>query len=74
MVYYEEKYPNLLFAKDGEIYDFDGKKAVVIGGAYSVDKYYRLRNYMPWFESEQPTEEIKHYVANHSLHSIVQGG
>ena len=62
MVYYEEKYPNLLFAKDGEIYDFDGKKAVVIGGAYSVDKYYRLRNYLPWFESEQPTEEIKHYV------------
>lgn len=36
-VYYEEEYPDLLFAKDGEIYDFDGKRGIVIGGAYSVD-------------------------------------
>ena len=57
-VYYEEAYPNLLFAKDGEIYDFDGKKAVVIGGAYSVDKFTRDI----WFDTEQPTEEIKAYV------------
>ncbi len=62
IVYYEEEYPNLLFAKDGEIYDFDGKKAIVIGGAYSIDKYYRLRNGLAWFESELPTEEIKDYV------------
>ena len=38
-VYYEEKYPNILFAKDGEIYDLDGRKTIVIGGAYSVDKF-----------------------------------
>ncbi|MGN1147241.1 MAG: metallophosphoesterase, partial [Lachnospiraceae bacterium] len=62
IVYYEEDYPNLLFAKDGEIYDFDGKKAIVIGGAYSIDKYYRLLNGLPWFESELPTDEIKKYV------------
>ena len=37
-VYYEEEYPNLLFAKDGEIYNFNNKKVLVIGGAYSVDK------------------------------------
>ena len=42
-VYCEDEYPNLLFAKDGEIYDLNGKKAIVIGGAYSVDKYVRLR-------------------------------
>ena len=35
VVYYEPEFPNILFAKDGEIYDFDGKKALVIGGAYS---------------------------------------
>ena len=40
-VYFEEQYPNLLFAMDGEIYNIDGKKTIVIGGAYSVDKYYR---------------------------------
>lgn len=62
VVYYEEAYPNLLFAKDGEIYDFDGKKAIAIGGAYSIDKWYRLRNGLPWFESELPTDEMMEYV------------
>ncbi len=62
LVYYEECYPNLLFAKDGEIYDFDGKKAIAIGGAYSVDKWYRLSHGMAWFETEQPSDEIKEYV------------
>lgn len=62
VVYYEAEYPNLLFAKDGEIYDFDGKKAIAIGGAYSIDKYYRLMRGLPWFQSELPTDEIKNYV------------
>ena len=38
-VYIEDEYPNLLFAKDGEVYDLDGHKTLVIGGAYSVDKW-----------------------------------
>lgn len=62
IVYYEQAYPDLLFAKDGEIYDLDGKKAVVIGGAYSIDKYYRLEKGYPWFPDEQPSDEIKIYV------------
>lgn len=62
IVYWEEEYPNLLFAKDGEIYDFEGRQCLVIGGAYSIDKAYRLRNGLPWFETEQPSEEIKDYV------------
>lgn len=33
-----------------------------IGGAYSIDKYYRIRNGLPWFETEQPDEAIKEYV------------
>ena len=61
-VLYEEDYPNILFAQDGEIYNFAGKKAIVIGGAYSVDKYYRVSGGAPWFESEQPDEWIKDYV------------
>ena len=28
-VWYEEEYPNILFAKDGEIYDFDGKNVLL---------------------------------------------
>lgn len=34
VVWYEEAYPNILFAKDGEIYDIEGTKHLVIGGAY----------------------------------------
>ena len=42
IVYWEEDYPNLLFAKDGEIFDLDGKQTIVIGGAYSIDKMIRV--------------------------------
>lgn len=59
IVFYEEKYPNILFAKDGEIYNINGKKCLVIGGAYSVDKFYRLRMGWHWFEDEQPSENLK---------------
>ncbi len=62
VVLHEPDYPNLLFARDGEVYDFGGKKALVMGGAYSVDKYYRLASGLPWFASEQPDEAIKSQV------------
>ncbi len=61
-VWYEDEYPNILFAKDGEIYDFNGYSCIAIGGAYSVDKFYRLARGWAWFENEQPSEEIKSYV------------
>ena len=61
-VWYEEAYPNVLFAKDGEIYEIEGTKHLVIGGAYSVDKFYRLRRGFGWWEDEQPNGEIKQYV------------
>lgn len=32
---------------------------LVIGGAYSVDKYYRVSMGWNWFASEQPDEKIK---------------
>lgn len=62
IVYYEKDYPNILFAKDGEIYDFNNKKVLVIGGAYSVDKYFRLARGYNWYKSEQPDEKIKNKV------------
>ncbi|MBE5850291.1 MAG: metallophosphoesterase [Lachnospiraceae bacterium] len=62
IVYVEDDYPDLMFAKDGEIFDIDGYKTIVIGGAYSVDKFYRLERGYQWFADEQPTEETKAYV------------
>lgn len=62
IVYVHPDFPNQLFAKDGEIYNLNDKSVIVIGGAYSVDKDYRLSRHIPWFESEQPSDEIKAYV------------
>ena len=72
-VWYEGEYPNILFAKDGEIYDFDGRKCIVIGGAYSVDKFYRLAMGWHWFPDEQPSPEIKRRVEEQlaSVHYMV---
>lgn len=61
-VWYEEAYPKLLFAKDGEVYHLEGLDYLVIGGAYSVDKYYRLARGYGWWEDEQPSVEIKRAV------------
>lgn len=58
-VYAEEEFPNLLFAKDGEVYDLEGYRVIAIGGAYSVDKWYRLQRDLHWFPDEQPSDAIK---------------
>ena len=58
----DEEHPNILFAEDGEIYDLDGKKALAIGGAYSVDKFYRLQRGFGWWADEQPSELTKRKV------------
>jgi len=61
-VYIEDTFPNLLFAKDGEIFNLEGQQSIVIGGAYSVDKYYRLQCGLRWFADEQPSLLIKEHV------------
>ena len=61
-VLYEEDYPNILFPVDGDIFELEGNKCIVIGGAYSVDKFYRLRNGYNWWPDEQPSPTIKEYV------------
>lgn len=57
----EEKYSNILFPFDGKMV-INGKKFLVMGGAYSIDKYYRLSRGARWFESEQMSENTKNYI------------
>ena len=61
-VWVQKEYPNLKFAKDGEIFLMNGLRCIVIGGAYSVDKEYRLLRGAGWWEDEQPSQEIKKFV------------
>lgn len=62
-VWREAAYPNIRYLMDGHAYLFNGHPTLVIGGAYSVDKWYRL-SHMPkdaewtgWFKDEQLTPE-----------------
>ena len=57
--YIEPKFPNIFYAKNGSEYVIEGNKFLVLGGAYSVDKWYRLNNKFIWFSDEQMTEEEK---------------
>ena len=61
-ILYEPQYPNLLFAVDGEVYRFAGTDCLVVGGAYSTGKEYRLVKGLGWWPDEQPSPEIKAYV------------
>ena len=61
-VFMELEYPNILFAKDAEIYDFASNSVMVIGGAYTIDKEYHLMYGHHWFKDEQPSEETKNKI------------
>ena len=61
-VFMEDTVPNLLFARDGELYGLDGLRTLVVGGAYSVDKFYRLSRGWSWFADEQPDDDVKRRV------------
>ena len=55
-VYLEYDYPKIRYLSDGAIYFINDKRTLVLGGAYSVDKFYRLMNHWTWFENEQMTQ------------------
>lgn len=69
-VYFEEEYPNILYFKDGGNYIINGLRVLVIGGAYSVDKFYRLARFPKdakwtgWFKDEQLTKEEMQSISN----------
>lgn len=69
LVHFEDAFPKILFAQDGEIFKLNKKECIVIGGAYSIDKFYRLYMKHPWFKDEQPSEEIKQYVESNLMHT-----
>lgn len=61
-VFVQQAFPNILFARDGSVFEFGDTKWLVAGGAYSVDKYWRLITGNHWFPEEQPSDEIKEDV------------
>lgn len=58
----QPEFPNQLFALDGEVYELNGQSCIAIGGAYSIDKEYRLMRGGGWWPDEQPSAAIKRKV------------
>lgn len=64
-VYMQPKWPQIRYFKDWGIYTLGKYKVAVIGGAYSVDKWFRLERGAVWFENEQlDTEEMIAAIAD----------
>lgn len=81
-VYMETEFPHIRYLMDGGTYIIDGKSTLVIGGAYSVDKYWRLKGkpedtaeWTGWFKDEQLTEtemiEIARNIYNASYDMVL---
>ena len=68
--YIEEEYPNIFYAKNGEVYNIENNTFLVLGGAYSVDKWYRLEKGYKWFADEQMTEEEKQNFWNKNITKV----
>lgn len=62
-VYYELKYPNIRYFTMWGAYQINDWKVAVIGGAYSIDKEYRLSRKWQWFDDEQLTTEERQACA-----------
>lgn len=52
-VWVEDDYPHIRYFCEWGLYEIQGLTTLVIGGAYSVDKFYRLERGFRWFENEQ---------------------
>lgn len=67
---YQDPHCHLLrYFQDGGIYTINGYRVLTIGGAYSVDKYWRLQNaksatWSGWFEDEQLYNDEKNAILN----------
>ena len=57
--YIEQEYPNIFYAINGNVYNIEENQFLVLGGAYSVDKFYRLSMGYKWFSDEQMNNSEK---------------
>lgn len=56
-MWHDPNYPNIWYFQDGKEYKIQNHSFLTIGGAYSVDKEYRLSRHWTWYENEQISDE-----------------
>ena len=62
----DKAFPAIHYFIDGDVYNINNHSVLVIGGAYSIDKYYRLQKGYPyqWFEKEQLDTNEREIIYN----------
>ena len=63
------RWPQIRYLIDGYFYTIDNLTTLVIGGAYSVDKLYRLATGRQWFKDEQLNEDERAAIS-HALEFV----
>lgn len=58
-VWLQKQWKNIRYFKDYGEYNINGHSVLVLAGAYSIDKYYRLTMGWSWFPNEQLTDKEK---------------
>lgn len=59
-VWYEPEYPDIVYAKHGQVYNINGKYYWTMNGGYSIDKYRREEN-VSWWPQEIPCESLLNF-------------
>lgn len=57
----EREYPNIIFPMDGTM-EINGKRFLILGGAYSIDKFFRISCGYNWFSDEQMSREDRNRI------------
>lgn len=70
-VYLDPINSEIRYFKDGGVYNIEGYRTLVLGGAYSVDKEYRLQNaamrgssFSGWYKDEQLNPKEREVILN----------
>ena len=64
-VWNEDAHPKIYYALDqGGEYNINNKSVLIIPGAYSVDKWYRLQHHWSWFPEEQLSKDEQTMILN----------
>lgn len=57
LMWYDNTYPNIWYFQDWGEYHICGRSFLIAGGAFSVDKEWRLLMHWTWYPEEQMTHE-----------------
>lgn len=75
VVYYNLKTPNVRYFIDGEIYEIDNKKVLILGGGFAKEEDYNLLRKQLWrshsFIKEEDREKIEAFIKDKKVDMVL---